>query len=243
MSIISSANLLLVTDSIGKQRDAADTGLGDGSGSTSGSKGASTNLVRIRDLGDVQQEIALVAPANTVYGELLTASRLTMWDRLVRALESHVGGIDAFLSAAVERVCPQFKEVYEAVVGVPLSARNTFTPEVDPMATFDVTGAGAGTFTDGSAIDNSLYADAHLTLYTSSVIGGTQITATVFVTEWDGSATSKDVVIPNGTGSGVEFDVGAGGDKYIDVTNITIVGGTASDQFKIKAEVERAIAF
>ena len=242
MAKITIANFKTVTDSIGWQRDAADVGLGDGSGSSSGSYGALTNMNRILGLGDVDQETALLAPSEAVYSELKTASRLTLWDRLLRALDAHVAGIDTFLTGEGERVCPQFKEVYEGALGVVLSARNTFTPEVDPMATFDVTGSGAGTFTDGSAIINTSYADAHLTLYTSTAIGGAQIVATVFVTEWDGTATSKDVTIPASTGSDVEFDVGIAADKYIDVTNITITGGTNGEQFKIKAKVERTIA-
>lgn len=241
MATISIANFKAVSDSIGWQKDAADVGLGDGSGSSSGSAGALTNLNRIRDLADVEQETALLAPANGVYSELLTATELKLWVLLCRALGAHVNGVDAFLTAQGERVCPQFKAVFEAAIGSPLSARNTFTPLVDPMATYDVTGSGTGTFTDGSAIVNTSYADAHLMLYTSSVIGAAQIVATVTLTKWDGTSTTKDVTIPLATGSGVEFDVGAPADKYIDVTGITITGGTSADQFKIKAPLERVI--
>jgi len=242
MATITIANFKLVTDSIGWQRDAAHVGLGDGSGSSSASYGALTNLNRIRDLGDVEQEKALLAYADTVYGQAQTATRLTIWERLVRALGVHVSGINAFLTAQGERVCPQFKEVFEAVIGAALSPRNTFTPLVDPMATFDVTGSGAGTFTDGSAIDKTKYADAHLKLKTTTAIGAAQIVAKVFMTLWDGSSGTKDVTIPASTGSDVEFDVGGPGDKYVDVTNITITGGTSGEQFKILAPLERTIA-
>lgn len=238
------ATLLTVLDSIAKGVEVLEGSVGTGSEAGTVSKGAANNVDTVMAVADsaVQADLmaALVARATNV--KQAVVERALIGAPIQRALDRHYGdvygGLNQFLANQDARVHPLLRNI-----GFQIDSTNAFCPTVvDPVASFVVSGSGAGTFTAGTAIDQSLYGKAHLMLRTTSVIGVAAIAVTLTLTRADGGSTTKVVNVPGGTLSGVEFDVGLTTDRYLACTNISITGGTAGDAFKIITAVERSIA-
>ena len=74
---------------------------------------------------------------------------------------------------------------------------------------------------------------------TGGTIGAASITVTVVGTTASGSSITKTGTITNGSEVGAKFDVGIGTDRYVDVTSVTITGGTTGDAFQIQTKLDR----
>lgn len=160
---------------------------------------------------------------------------------VARAIDTHYGGnggLNRFLTANDLRVSPLVRKL-----GVQIDARNTFRDTVlDPVARYEGTGAGSGTFKAGSNVDTAEYGEAALEVVVET-IGALDRTLRITVTNYDGTSETRDVVVPALTVSGTAFPVGAAGDRFVGVTTIVTVGGggTAGDSFRVRSKVERVI--
>jgi len=122
---------------------------------------------------------------------------------------------------------------------------NVFPP-VTVMGTFAVSGSGAGTWTEdpGSEgeIDTALYADAQLECEViNQPVGAQDIVVTVIGTNRLGGAESHGSTIPNGSIVGTKVAVGTADDRFAKVTNVTITGGTAGDDFQVQSKEDRTL--
>lgn len=164
-------------------------------------------------------------------------------------LAQHVGGFAAYLIANadgqsnVEQVPEEFRDAFGQA-----SAEYVFSPAVsagNALGLFEATGAEAGTFTDGVAIDPTQYGNADIEAeVVNQAIGASEITVTVTGTAWGGvaGAVSRTITITAAANVGVKFTAAAGA-HIVDVTNISVTGATSGDDFKINAILKRTIAF
>ena len=179
----------------------------------------------------------LINPVIAVVEALGRPSTLsTFFAQFNSAVISHLGqDLNTWLTADGTRVHPDFKRACNPNI----SAVNTFPP-VTVLGTYAVSGSGAGTLTDGDAVDTTLFGGAQLELeVTGGTIGAASITVTVVGTTASGSSITKTGTITNGSEVGAKFDVGIGTDRYVDVTSVTITGGTTGDAFQIQTKLDR----
>lgn len=118
---------------------------------------------------------------------------------------------------------------------------NVFPPATI-LGSMAVTGSGAGTFTDGQAVDTTLYGGAQIELeVTGNPIGAADIVATVAVVLAGGATDTVSGTIPNGSIVGATVALGATSDRIINVTGVTFTGGTNGDAFRIQTIEDRAL--
>lgn len=175
---------------------------------------------------------------------------------ILKNLSAHVNGIspyiESFTGVDAFRACPEFNEIHRACLGVFITNLDVFSDAIgeydgdddpigDGMGSFLVSGPGAGAFSDGLAIDDAKYAPGHLKVECMSIIGASSITATLTLIDVDGEEQEEVVVITNGSLEGAQFDVGIATDKYYDLDDISITGGTAADKFRVILEREREL--
>jgi hypothetical protein len=160
----------------------------------------------------------------------------TFFAQFNSAVIAHLGSdVNAWLTADGTRVHPDFKNACNPAI----LAVNVFPP-VTVVGTYAVTGSGAGTLTDGVAVDTTLYGGAQLELeVTDQQLGVAAITATVVGTTAAGAALTKTGTITGEAAKGAKFDVGSAGDRFADITAVTITGGTNGDKFKIQTKLDR----
>jgi hypothetical protein len=172
------------------------------------------------------RRVALVQPS-VLYSQLQGAM-------LQRALDVHYGAdsgsLNRFLEAEGARVHVNLNKI-----GFAIDARHVLPPLVDPVARYEGTGAGLGTFDAGSDVDTTKYGDAVMELV-SEAMGAEDRTLRLTMTARDGSIDEIDIVVPAAfVGSSV-----IGGSRYIGVAGITTVaGGLAGDTFRVRTVVDR----
>ncbi len=141
--------LLTVLDSIAKGVEVLEGAVGTGSESGSVSLGAANNVTMLAAVADsvVQADLmaAFVARASNVKQTVI--ERALIGGPVQRALDRHYGeaygSLNAFLANQGARVHPLLRNI-----GFQIDAANAFCPTaIDPVASFAVTGGGAGTFT------------------------------------------------------------------------------------------------
>lgn len=241
MATISIANLKTITDSIARQYKYLADAMGTVATASTAAYGAGQNLTRVLGLNDVAQELALLGPANDQTNLLVKGGLRSFFRPVIQALQAHVGGsFDAFLATSDDRVAPEFRDAAGTDL---IGPARVFPPVYDPICTFAVSGAGAGTRTGGTPVDTTQYGKANMEVVATSTIGASGITATLTMKLLDGTTQTKSVTIPASTANGTAIAIGvAGTDMYVDCTAITITGGTAADAFKVRSKLERVIA-
>lgn len=244
MGVISVPVLTTLLDSLASGKLIFDAGMGVlGTEANTVSKAAYNDLSTLDAVADIDVQADLALIFRTRAGGVLAGSLYSALGayNLWWALDRHVSNLDAFLQTNNVRVSPALK-----ALGFPLSPEQILPPSVDPMATFAVSGSGAGTYAHVADVDTSLYGRAWLQLVTTSVIGAAAIVATVNGLQVDGvTPTSKSATIAGGSSSGTAVNLGTLGtqaDSYDSVTSIAITGGTAGDTFKVISRVERTIS-
>lgn len=245
MATLALSSLLTILDSVAKGVEIFETNVGLlGTEANTVAKGAANNVDTLEAIAD-SQVLAELLPAFTARATLVkagVAERALIGAALQRALDQHYGLADGslndFLKAQDARVHPLLRNI-----GFQIDNANAFPPTaIDPVASFLVTGSGAGTFTAGSDVDTTFYGKAHMRVKATSVIGAASIAATCTMKKADGSTEAKVVNIPNGTALNTEFDIGVAADRYIGCASISITGGTNGDAFKVISQVERTLA-
>ena len=132
---------------------------------------------------DAEQITALLGPAQAALSRVAGANSLRrLLPELLRALDNHVGGINEWGETNDVRVHYLLGEVVSW-----LNPARLFPPVVDPIATFEVTGAGAGTYTHVEDIDTTKYGKANLVLETTASIGAGSLVATITCVKLDGT--------------------------------------------------------
>lgn len=247
MTTISSSDFLALVDSYGKayaELKLIPTDTHAGNVLT----GASNNTDRVQALTDPQQQIDLLAGAYAAETAAATpyATAASIWSTAVQNLNRHVSGFNTYLAAQGILVSPDFRELVNTILGSNvLSSAYVFTPTATVLASEAVTGSGAGTFTAGtdvSTTDNTGYGGAQVEVHTTSLIGAASIVATLTVTLFDTTSTTRNVTIPSGTASGDTVSVGTSTDRIVACTAITFTGGTSGDAFEVRAIVPRTPA-
>lgn len=242
MATLAVVTLLTVLDSLAKGIQLFEAGIGVSTSEPDTlAKGAANNVATLVDLADA--DVAGLVQAFASRADLVIAPalyRALQGERLLSALDAHyggAGGLNATLTTAGKRVHPDVRKI-----GIQLDAVNAFPPEVVSLASFTVTGAGAGTYTAGTPVDRSLYGKANCVVRTATLIGATPIDVTCTMQKIDGTTESKVVTIGAGTASGTSVDIGTHDtDMYVACTLITITGGSAGESFTVRTEVERTV--
>jgi hypothetical protein len=240
MAQISSATLLAIADSIAKAKQLFDAAIGTTATAGTAAYGAQQNAARVLATADEDQILALLAPSRSLANGLQKNQVRAQYAPMIQALLNLLGAssFDAFLLANSAQVASEFRDM--AGSGA-VSPAYVFPPNID-ICSYAVTGSGAGARTGLTPIDTTLYAASQLEVVTTGLIGAASITATLTCKRADNTTTTKAVTITNGSVSGTAFAVGAGTDLFVDVTAITITGGTAADAFKVRSKLLRAVA-
>jgi len=243
---LSSSTLLTLLDSMAKGVSLFESSVGVlGSEANTVSKGAANNVATLAAVSDitVQADLGRVFQARATAVRAAALYRGLGGSVVQRALDRHygesgAGSLNAFLTSAGIRVHPDLRKI-----GMQVDAVNAFAATaVDPMASFAVTGSGAGTYTAGTDIDTTLYGKANLVVKPTALVGAATITATLTLRLLDGSQETKTVSLPSGTASGTAIEIGTPGtDMYVGVDGISITGGTNGDAFKVVSTVERTV--
>lgn len=147
------------------------------------------------------------------------------------AIVSHLGSdLNTWLTADGSRVSHWWRRGGNTSI----LAVNVFPP-VTTLGSFAVTGSGAGTYTDSDEVDTTRYGGAQIQLeVTGNPIGAASIDVTVTVLTAAGATVTKTGTITNGSLVGATVDLGSAADRIVDVTTITISGGTNGDAFKVQ---------
>jgi len=167
-----------------------------------------------------------------------------LFDSRRQALERHLGGIETYLLAQDARVSYELRDY----IGWGFNPACHFGPymiDSQKLGSFVLSGAGAGVFTDGVAVDKAKYGKYWLEVEVIGQTTSAEIVATIAGTKYDGTAQSKQVTIPISQPIGTKVNVGTPGtaaDNFADVTGVTVTGGGASDGFEINGLLERTIA-
>ena len=152
------------------------------------------------------------------------------------AVTSHLGqDLSAWLAADGARVSHWWKRGGN----VTIAPVNVFPPAT-VLGSFAVTGDGAGTFTDSGAVDTTKYGGAQIQLeVTGNPIGAAAIEATVTCLTAAGATVSRVGTILAQSIVGYTVDLGTSDDRIVDITGITITGGTNNDAFRVQTVEDR----
>jgi hypothetical protein len=114
------------------------------------------------------------------------------------------------------------------------------TTYTDALGKFVVSGAGAGTFTDGTAVDYTKYSGGTGKINVSSLTGSGNVTITgIGMDPATGEVTTSKTWITSISGTGLTTVVVGGGTApanclLVDITNVTIAAGITAGTFYIE---------
>lgn len=239
MATISTANFLTLADNVGKSLVDLESAFQTNptlnaptvTTITNGQNAASSSLyARVAGLGDIVQERDLSAGAKTsadnvvAWLGIVKNTFYTQYVQFMNALETHTGGTSAFITGNSLFVHPEFASCFNYFAanatnlalrsGLPttIPVANVFVPAAQTLGSIAVTGASAGTFSAGTAVNTALYAPG-LQLY----IKNTTVVATPSAAPTLGAATAT-VANPSAL---------AGGTYTVGYTFISAAGETA----------------
>ncbi len=245
MAELALSPLLTLLDSVAKQVEVCAGAFGTGSEAGTVSLGAANNVATLQAIADVQvqADLSAVVRQRAVLMTTTLAALMLYGPPLQRALDRHYGttygSLGRFLEAQDARVHPALR-----TIGFQIDPLRAFCPTVvDPVATFVLSGPGAGTFTAGTAIDTTQYGKARMVLETETLIGASTLTVSCAMRKENGTQETKVVTVPSGTASGTTFSIGSAGvDLYVACVGLTVAGGTAADAVTVKSQIERVVA-
>lgn len=250
--MLSWANIKAFTDSLGVQYDRLNAALGAATENGSVRKAANLNLGRIQTaagsdaeagadmLGDSITHLANCTAESQAAADLLKADVDNIFS-YVRSRGGTNNSLDLQAVAGAERYSPSFAKLLRKLSKT-LDAANVF-PAVTTLFTMAVTGSGAGTSTDGSAIDTTLYGGADIEAVAVGAIGAANIVITAVCVKEDGTSGNYTGTILANAIDGAAVDlVIAGNAKVTNVTSVTFTGGTNGDDFIIRTKLDRTPA-
>lgn len=272
MATISTGNFLALADNVGKSLVDLEANFITNAGAnaptistiTSGQNGGSNSLyARVAALNDIVQVrdlagSAKVAADNVVAWMGISKNALYLqYVQFMNALETHTGGVAAFITTNTLLVHPEFAAAfnYFASNAVGLALRGSaptaipttdiFVPTSQTLASIAVTGSAAGTFGAGTAIDLTKYAP--LPLYLKNTGGSpTTGTATSFTITYTNAAgtpgQSATQALSGALSAGATLAIsGATGSA---VSNIVVnSGGANGDAIAVVVVPSRVVAY
>ena len=244
---IAIADFLDLADSIACQAQMLAVKLGTGVEADSASLGAENNIGRIMALVNPDEVQDLLKGFREQLKKVLTTP--VAYDRFcesIRALNIHVGGINAYLTTEVSRVASEFKTAVEMLGIEHLSGANAFSPIISSMDTITITGANAATFVHVASIDPDEYYAACLNLKKTTAAGGADpITITLTMTKFDGTTENKAVAVNASDAINTETAIGTHtGDKYLGALSLVSIAcaiGSTGQAWKVISELERVV--
>jgi len=239
MSTIASNDFTTETARLAAMVAAIQTALGtDNSGTNTVGKGAANTLAAVLALGDAAQLNALL-PAAQNFNDAAYAqgAYYAAQKDFLDALDRHVGGINAYCEAQAIRINYLLRQVKTDIL-----PKYVFPPVTD-FGSVVLSGAGAGAFTAEDTVDTSEYGDGLLEIVTESLIGGAEITGTVYGYDYSGNAVQADYTIGAATASGTTVAI-AGTARFASInkplTDAAYSGGTAADTWRFQTKLDRA---
>jgi len=221
---------------------------------------------RVTGTEDPDVELAMLQASYNADNEFITNTPqkitrgLSSFTSLVSSFESHLqreGTLttrtwDAYCADQDVRVSDYTNQVYYARNNAYMNARNVFCEVDTTLASVEMTGETALTFTDGdnfgdggatTKANGSNFAGAQL----EAVITGSQTIAALVVdiAGLDESGAVKTVTSVTIAGAhGAKVAIGTTTDKWVDITSVTgISGGVSADEFELHNIKERTIEF
>lgn len=154
------------------------------------------------------------------------------------AIISHLGqDLNTWLTAGALRVHHLFRRGGNTTI----QPVNVFPPATS-LGSMAVTGSGSGTFADGQAVSTSLYGGAQIELeVTGNPIGAADIVATVACIFAGGTTDTRSGTIPSGSIVGFKLELGTASDRIVNITGITLTGGTNGDAFRVQTIEDRSL--
>lgn len=272
MSVINTTNFLLIADNVAKTLRDLETSLITNVGANAqtlstiqnGQNAVSNSLLaHVAALGDAGQENALVpaAVATAALSANIPVFALSglwaNWKSLFLALDNHVSGVNAYLQTNTLQVDPYFSDAFNyvannaAALGVassnltPIAIAHIFPKVEVSLGTISVTGASAGTFGAGTALDTTKYASQQLYLKNTSG-SPTSGTATSFtITYTNASGTTGQTVTQALSGAlAAGAYLAAGSAVGQAVSNIVVnSGGVNADALAVVVKPLRAVVY
>ena len=260
MGTIAKADFLVLADSIAAQTDQLSAVQGDGSGHAAPATISDSVRNILEDLIlNIDPEVISALQGDfekMLLNTFTVPNAYSPFKDSVAALNSHVAGVNAYLTAQAERVAPQFKTVIQLMVGEILDPANTFSPIVADMGEWKLTGFGPNieVFTDGDAIDTNNYYASHLQLKKTSVAHVAAAAAFILevtCTDWAGTSTVVEVTVDPNDALDTLYDIGVAlpvpSDMYTDVTGIAYKAATPPDveavneTWQVVSQLERTV--
>ncbi|OCL28663.1 hypothetical protein U472_00470 [Orenia metallireducens] len=226
-------DFIAISDSLGEQKRVLQESM------LQVNTGLSNNKARIGQLDNYEDSEKLV-PAMKMTSQRIVSNRLfyTGLTPLTRALFDAVGG-SQFLADNDIRVTEDFKDLLD-YLGIALEPEYVMTPVID-LEQLDVTEIDIVERTNLNTIDISSYGKAYFELVLSNDFLA-ESTFDITCSRLDGTNTTHTVTVPAGSLTGDVFSIGDHTNKdnmYIDVFNVTLIGGTLGDQAIIRIKKER----
>lgn len=223
-------------------------------------EGGGDHFERVTLTDDYHIEVALITPAHNLDEALATINAFGSFSTAaayISAIEAHyrtVGGVSnlaALLTMSGVTVSDAFWRAANLYAGMNLPATQVFTDVAVELGSI-VRAGGSWTFTDGLAIgagsgnaSATNHAPQNIEAYVPAAItiGAASVNINVTVLEDDGITTStRQILVPNGSSAGTTVVVTSGTDLALDVTNVTVLGGTNGDQVKFRSIPTRSVA-
>ena len=187
-------------------------------------------ITALEDPDEAKLTVDLLAPAMALVARAeLESDVSSMFATFNSAIIGHLGtSLNAWLQADGARVSHWWRRGGN----VTISPVNVFPP-VTTLGSFAVTGSGAGVYTDSGAVDTTKYGGAQIRLVvTGNPIGAAAIEVTANCVTTTGGTVQRVGTIPAASAVGFTLDLGTSADRIVDVTSITVTGGTNGDAFR-----------
>lgn len=252
------ANIKAITDNIAFTKQITDTFVGSASSSGSLLHTIAAQITRIVALANSSKQRYIQdtykALAESITTEDLIAMELRGCIAKLNAnveknsTDEDIKTVSDFWAEAIaeaeteDRMAPEAAQLSRAA-GIDVTPSIVFPP-VTVLGTVALTGKDEGTFTDGVAVDTTLYGGGDIEAEATHAIGAVNdldITVTGYDENgerqtWEGSFTKEDVL---GTKVDLVNDCNA---RCVDVINIEFDDGNADDAFKVQTKLDRIVA-
>ncbi len=223
-----------------------------------GATNSLTSRMAAFDLTD-QWATGLQQTAQSAANAVVAATQIseTKWypfyESFIQQLVNEVGDIGDFVRSNGLMVHPQFSNLINYVASQDIAngpsvllPQYSFVPAEQILASIAVTGAAAGTFAAGTALNTALYGPSQLYLKNTNAgaSGGTATELTVTYTTSAGlTGQTQTVTLSGALAGGALLAIGTVSDA-VAVTNITVTAsGVAADNFAVTLEPVRVVTY
>ncbi|MCP3685464.1 MAG: hypothetical protein GY861_22660 [bacterium] len=186
-------------------------------------------LEAVATMNDIDPQRALLNPVYDLAERLDSPGNvLSQLYDIIRVIDVHLGGLSSWLESSDTYVNSEIQDIYGGI------EPGRVIPPVTDLGRFEFSGAGAGTFTAGTAVDSALYGGANLEVFALTAVGDGSVTVegvnfagdpvTLSSQAFGGALTQYDTVTI------------AGSERIISLTNVTVTGGAASQVISVRVK-------